>query len=92
MCDPKKAFLNQELKRNLLNSCSRLNGNTSVCLNPLQKGGNPKFTLILKRANLNVSPCEGSVHANLTAQGGAKAGDSNLPVFAILIKVLQGTA
>ena len=58
-------------------SCSRLNGNTSVCLNPLQKGGDP---------------CEGSVHPDLTAQGRAKAGDSNLPVLAILIEVLQGTA
>ena len=58
-------------------SCSRLNGNTSVCLNPLQKGGDP---------------CEGSVHPDLTAQGGAEAGDSNLPVLAVLIEVLQGTA
>merc|ERR1719410_1501491 len=58
-------------------SCSRLNGNTSVCLNPLQKGGDP---------------CEGSVHPDLTAQGGAEAGDSNLPVLAVLVEILQGTA
>ena len=48
-----------------------------MCLNPLQKGGDP---------------CEGSVHPDLTAQGRAEAGDSNLPVFAVLIEVLQGTA
>ena len=48
-----------------------------MCFNPLQKGGDP---------------CEGSVHPDLTAQGGAEAGDSNLPVLAVLIEVLQGTA
>ena len=48
-----------------------------MCLNPLQKGGDP---------------CEGSVHPDLTTQGGAEAGDSNLPVLAVLIEVLQGTA
>merc|ERR1711997_1328162 len=53
---------------------SRVDGDASICLDPLEEG---------------LHPGEGSVHTNLTAQTGAKTGDSNLSVFPILVQILQ---
>ena len=51
-----------------------------------------KLSCSLKTKTKKVSPCEGSVHSDLTAEGGAEAGDSYLSVLAVSIEVLQGAA
>ena len=58
----------------------RVYSQVGLCLNPLEVIGSPGDFVCIGFYFFSGAPGEGSMEANLTAKGGAKAGDSNLLV------------
>ena len=68
--------MNEWILYSLVFSNSRIDSDASISLDPLEEG---------------LHPGEGCVHPDLTAEAGAKAGDADLSVLAVLVEILQGT-